>query len=464
MEQAGFPPEERSLVEVPLPGEGSLGVNSLEEDAFDEEAVLLLQQVAGLLALGMERLKELDSLRRAEEAQRIELAVRQVRNATMQMQRVEDWRKVVAVVHRELKALIEFKDCGINLLDRQRQIYVDYETAAEEVIEKSYQAIPRSLAQALETGRPVYRRNRAAIEEWGDPIPAGTNCVLDVPFSEGTLAINHSREEAFGERDIAVLEQFAQVLSEAHRRLEDLRNLALQEGQLHQAQKLEAIGQLATGVAHEINNPLTSVLGYSELLLRRELDPQVREFVATIHQEGQRAHQIAGRLLQFVRRQKSGQQLLSLNPLVEEVLALVRQQFELDQVRLSADLDPRLRPVRGYLGQLQQLLLALLQNSREAIQKTGRAGAVRVATANQEGGVRLAVEDDGPGIPERVRERIFEPFFTTKEVGAGVGMGLSLCYAIAREHGGRLWAEPRAEGACLVLELPAVAPGEEKTR
>jgi signal transduction histidine kinase len=190
----------------------------------------------------------------------------------------------------------------------------------------------------------VYRRNRAAIEEWGDPIPAGANCVLDVPFRGGTLAINHACEEAFGEREIAVLEHFAGVMNEAHRRLEDLKSLALQQEQLYQAQKLEAIGQLATGVAHELNNPLTSVLGYSELLRRGELDPQVRQHLEIIHQEGDRG-------------------------------------------------------------------------------------------------------------------RIFEPFFTTKEVGESVGAGLSLslCYSIARGHGGRLWAEPRAAGALLVLELPAIA-------
>jgi signal transduction histidine kinase len=277
------------------------------------------------------------------------------------------------------------------------------------------------------------------------------------------VAINSSEENAFSARDIQILERFAQVLNEAHRRLEDLKNLARQEAQLHQAQKLEAVGQLATGVAHEINNPLTAVLGYSELLLRRELDPEVREHLETIHQEGERAREIAARLLQFVRRQKASTQSLSLGLLVQEVLELVRQQFELDHVQLTSALDPDLPRVQGHPGQLQQLLLALLQNSREAIQKTGKAGVVKVHTRAQGEGVRLIVADDGPGIPEQLRERIFEPFFTTKEVGAatGAGMGLSLCYAITREHGGRLWAEPCTAGACLVLELPVGDPAAE---
>lgn len=138
-----------------------------------------------------------------------------------------------------------------------------------------------------------------AIDQFGDQVPAGAVSVLDVPFSGATLAINSPREDAFSGRDIAILGQFAQVLSEAHRRLEDLKNLALQEEHLRQMQRLEAIG-----VAHEINNPLTSVLGFSERLLHRELDPQVHEYLAILHQEGPRAHQIADQLLQFVRRQR----------------------------------------------------------------------------------------------------------------------------------------------------------------
>jgi two-component system NtrC family sensor kinase len=309
----------------------------------------------------------------------------------------------------------------------------------------------------------MYRRNRAEIDQFEDPIGAGTNCVLDVPFAGGTVAINSSEENAFSARDIQVLEQFAQVMSGGHRRLEDLKNLALQEELLHQAQKLEAVGQLATGVAHEINNPLTAVLGYGELLLRRELDPEVRAHLETIHQEGQRAEGIAARLLQFVRRQKASTQSLSLNLLVQEVLALVGQQFELDRVQLTPVLASDLPRVQGHPGQLQQLLLALLQNSREAITKSGDAGAIKVGTRRQGNQVQLVVEDDGPGIPEALRERIFEPFFTTKEVGAvaGAGLGLSLCYTIAQEHGGRLWVEPRAAGACLVLELPAGAGAVE---
>jgi signal transduction histidine kinase len=465
LRQAPMPPEVQSLVEVPLPDGGSLGVNSLSPGAFGEEEVQLLKQVAGLLDLGLERLRALETLRRAEEAQRIELAVRQVRDVVLRMEGPADWESVVLVFYNELKHLLRFDDCSLNLADLEAGTMRLYIVGESYEVSQRQASLHPAIRMVLETGRPVYRPRRS------DPLfPAELeerlHSVLDVPFAGGTVAINSGEEHAFSPRDIQLLEQFAQVLSEGHRRLEDLTHLALKEEHLHQAQKLEAIGQLATGVAHEINNPLTSVLGYSELLLRRALDPEVRAHLETIHQEGQRAHQIAGRLLQFVRHQKASSQVLSLNPLVGEVVALVQQQFARDQVQLSAELAPSLRPVRGQPGQLQQLLLALLQNSREALQRAGRGGHIRVETLGQGDQVRLRVVDDGPGIGAGIRERIFEPFFTTKEVGSGVGvgMGLSLCYAIAREHGGRLWAEPWAEGACLVLELPAAGPDEEKTR
>ena len=227
------------------------------------------------------------------------------------------------------------------------------------------------------------------------------------------------------------------------------------EEALRQAQRFELIGQLAAGVAHEINNPLTLVMGYAQLLLKNELDPAVRRGVETIHQGGQRAAAIAARLLTFARRQQLARHPQDLNAVVREVMELVRYSFEAYHVQLSEELAAGLPRVDIHAGQLQQLLLSLLQNSREAILKVNQEGVVRVRTRIQEGQVLLEVEDDGPGIPPEVQERIFDPFFTTKKVGQGPGLGLSECLGIARDHDGHLRVEPGASGACLVLELPA---------
>jgi signal transduction histidine kinase len=455
--EAGFRAEVQSLLEVPLPGIGSLGLNSLAERAFGEEEVRTVQTFTRVLVEGIQRLRDFEALRRAEESLRVDVALQRVRNEILSMQGEEDWKGVVRVFKEELRGLVKYARCGINLLELRTGSRITHTEEGEAISYPVGTPLPLALRQALETGQPVYRRNRAELAQFGDLLGPETNCVLDVPFSGGTVAINSAEEDAFSDQDIAVLERFALVMGEAHRRLEDLKILAQRESQLRQAQHLEGLGQLAKGVAHEINNPLTSVLGYSELLLRRELDPGVRQHLETIHQEGERARQVAERLLRFSQRQKAGLERASLNEMAREALGLVRRQCELQNIRLVAELAEDLPPVRVQPGQVQQLVLNLIQNSQEAILKSGKGALIRVRTSAPGAWVRLEVEDDGPGIPEQLRARIFEPFFTTKEVGEGrgSGLGLSLCHGIARAHGGRLWAEPRAEGALLVLELPA---------
>ena len=229
------------------------------------------------------------------------------------------------------------------------------------------------------------------------------------------------------------------------------------EEALHQTQRLEVIGQLATGVAHEINNPLTLVIGYAEFLLKNSLDPDLRQHIRTIHQGGMRAADIVGRLLAFSRHQQAPRRPQDLNAVAREALNLVRYQYETSSVALIENLTDELPRVEVNGGQIQQVLLSLLQNSQDAILSVRQEGVVRVRTRAQNGQVFLEVEDSGPGIPEEIRERIFDPFFTTREVGKGAGLGLSMCLGIARNHGGCLRIEPKRPGACVVLELPVAA-------
>ena len=232
---------------------------------------------------------------------------------------------------------------------------------------------------------------------------------------------------------------------------------SLDEEQLRKAQQLKMVDQLAVGVAHEINNPLTLVIGYARLLLRESPTPEVRQRAETIYEAGLRAESIVRRLLNFSQQQQAGQRMLELNDLVRQTLELVRYQFEAHHLQLVDELEEGLPQVKGHPGQLQQVLLNLMHNSREAILSARDKGRIEVRTRAREGRVVLEVEDDGPGIAEEIRERVFEPFFTTHGVGQGTGLGLSVCRGIAAEHGGLLRGEPRPAGACLVLELPAEA-------
>jgi two-component system NtrC family sensor kinase len=241
----------------------------------------------------------------------------------------------------------------------------------------------------------------------------------------------------------------------------------LQQQLLH-AEKMAAMGRLVSGVAHELNNPLTAVFGHAQLLLLGAIDEVTRQRAEVIVAEAERAAKIVRNLLSFARPQKPERRVLAIESLVEETLALRAYELNVRSIRVVKELEPDLPPVLADRHQLQQVLLNFLINAEQAIsQRTGRGEIhLRSATDAERTRVRVAVEDDGPGIPPDVMGKIFDPFFTTKEVGQGTGLGLSICYTILEEHGGRIRAGNRPQGgAWFEFELPAYAetrtePGE----
>jgi two-component system NtrC family sensor kinase len=196
------------------------------------------------------------------------------------------------------------------------------------------------------------------------------------------------------------------------------------------------------------------ILGQCELLLLDELDPAVRESLETMLKAGEHTRAIVSRLLDLARGQEAQKQLCDLNQLVTDSLQLIRRQFMRHHVELDENLDPGLPLVEAHAGQIQQVIINLVQNSRDALLASGLRGRIKVRTTFADGRVTLQVEDDGPGIPAAVRDRIFEPFFTTKANGKGTGLGLSVCRNIAHEHGGYLYAETPSRGTLMVLSLP----------
>jgi two-component system NtrC family sensor kinase len=228
------------------------------------------------------------------------------------------------------------------------------------------------------------------------------------------------------------------------------------QAQLAQAEKLSTIGELVSGIAHELNNPLASVLGYAQLLESAAADPRVSKRVGIIHAEARRCQKIVQNLLSFARRHDPERKPFSLNEVVESVLGLVAYQLRVANVRVERALDPELPSVLGDAHQIRQVVLNLVTNAYQAIRDTGREGRVLVRTSvARPGWVDLIVQDDGPGIAEADRGRIFDPFFTTKGAGQGTGLGLSLASGTVTAHGGRIEVESKAgEGAMFRVELP----------
>jgi PAS domain S-box-containing protein len=231
--------------------------------------------------------------------------------------------------------------------------------------------------------------------------------------------------------------------------------------ELLQAQKMEAIGQLVSGVAHELNNPLAAIVAFSQLIRRDERLPEdMRSDAELLVQEADRTRRIVQNLLDFARQRPPERHPTSIAALVESVLALQSYSLAAGRIDLAVDIPPDLPYVDVDRSQLQQVLLNLTLNAIQAVRAEGSGGHIwitarRVESRNDEVRLRLTVSDDGPGIPEQARSRLFLPFYTTKQPGEGTGLGLSVSFGIVASHGGALRFEPRSGGgAAFIVELP----------
>src|SRR5256886_780194 len=228
---------------------------------------------------------------------------------------------------------------------------------------------------------------------------------------------------------------------------------------LLETEKLAALGQMVGGVAHELSNPLTSILGYAQRILARRDLPGRTEEVRQIYQEAERASAILRQLLLNARETLPERRLVSLNQIVQRAMDLQRFSLAAEKIRVEVDLDPALPLVQGDPGHLQQVLMNLVGNARQALEQRGKAGSIRLRTKRTgKRRVLLEVADNGPGIPQPILARIFDPFFTTKPVGVGTGLGLAIGLSVVREHGGKVnGLDPPQGGAVFQIELPAAA-------
>ncbi len=237
------------------------------------------------------------------------------------------------------------------------------------------------------------------------------------------------------------------------------------EKQLLQAEKLSALGQLISGVAHELNNPLTSITGYAQLVLETDLEPQTRSDLERILEEADRSARIVKNLLTFARQHRPEKRLVNVNQIIESVLSLQAYQLRVDNIVVTTDLDENLPPILLDSYQIQQVLFNVITNAHQAMVSYRGAGHLHVSSQLARDGevVWIIIRDNGPGIPPEIVGHIFDPFFTTKDVGEGTGLGLSICYGIMKEHDGDIWVESEVgQGATFFIELPVRSvPREE---
>jgi len=253
-----------------------------------------------------------------------------------------------------------------------------------------------------------------------------------------------------------VFNQMTENLKNSREELEQtVERLKSTQAQLIQSEKLSGIGEFIAGVAHELNNPLTAVMGFSELLRNAELDSKYQRHLEMINKSAIRCHKIVQALLSFARRRAPERKPVCLNSLVEGALEILAYQLRTNNIEVTARLDPQLPPVMVDPHQLQQVFVNIINNARQAIESDQPRGWIKVTTEAQGSSVLAIIQDSGPGIPEEHLSKIFDPFFTTKGVGEGTGLGLSLCYGIVKDHGGTIFPINKAgEGAMFIIELP----------
>ena len=255
-------------------------------------------------------------------------------------------------------------------------------------------------------------------------------------------------------RQLATTIEKVRLYEETCKAYEDLRRT---QEQLLQSEKMSAVGQLIAGVAHELNNPLTAILGYAQLLESEGLNERAQDFVAKLFKQAQRTHRVVQNLLSFARQRKPERSEVDIRKVLEETLTLRDYDLKVNNIGVERDLGPEPAMVVADPHQIEQVFLNIINNAVDAVLETGRSGNLKIRVYCESGDVCAQFADDGPGIKDP--KRIFDPFYTTKSVGKGTGLGLSICYGIVKEHGGDITAHNAAEGGAVIeVRLPMAAP------
>ncbi len=409
----------------------------------------------------------------AESISPLELFANQVAHAIEEKKLDREVKKTT----RRYQTLVETMNDGLVTVDLRERITFVNPALTALLGYRSHELMDRPLSQVtspemlevfrrrtrLHEGGAVSRFELALVASGGDPIPvmiSATPYLQDNAMVGCFAIVGDLRDQKKAEEERRRMHE--EVLEANAKLRESMEKLQATQQQLIQAEKLSAIGELISGVAHELNNPLTGVMGYSQLLMSTQASPEIKKNLERINKEAVRCQKIVQNLLAFARRHHPERKLVNINEVVRNTVDLREYQLKVDNVEILTDLQDDLPSVLADAYQIQQVFVNIINNAHQAMVDGHMGGRLAVRSRSAGGMVRVAFIDNGPGIPKDRIGRIFDPFFTTKGIGKGTGLGLSLSYGIVQEHDGRILVESEpGQGATFVVELPADAEGTQ---
>ena len=458
---------------VPLrEGDRIFGVINLEraqKQAFTENDLLLVESLAGILSSVMMNAK------RHQELNIRVSHLNVVRETALDISGDLDRSKLLQRIHARIVAMMRCSESVIGLIDEKEEVVRFIEPTGRWFdLNAEIPYWEGVIGRVAATGKTLIIPDYSS---WSGKLRApqlqNLATAAGVPLNwmgqvMGVLVIADDQPgRVFTEDEIQLLELLApqvaisirnaQLYKELGERIEAQRRA---ESQLLRSARLAALGEMAAGVAHELNNPLTTVAGFVELILEElPKDLPQREELELVLAEARRAHTVVRRMLDFARQSEFMRSQVAMNNLVEETIALIQHQVQSSGVLIHNDLENGLPEIYADPNQMKQVILNLIQNALQAMPEGGELFIESRRQSNSgNDGVALAFRDNGEGIPANIIDRLFEPFFTTRPVGKGTGLGLSVIYGIVTDHGGHIDVESQpGQGSCFTVWLPVEA-------
>ena len=389
----------------------------------------------------------------------VAIAIREVLTAIRQRKRVEEILEMVLSFASDIGKAAHGSIVTID--HNEQKLIITSVRGADWTLEK--QMCQLSLGEGLTghvalTGKP-YLCSDTRVDPNYFPLFDNVGCELIVPIIVeervwGLINLDGLEPESFDEATLSTVTLLAELASFAIKLRLDLTEQERLQRHLIQSEKLASLGETIAGIAHEINNPLTSILSNAQLLALRRGGPADEASINSIVLEAKRTADLVKNLLAFSRKESKKREVIGVNELIKQAVNLKRYQLKVNNIQLISEPCEISYPVSVTAQQMQQVLLNLLNNAEQAIAKTDHPGIIRVEGGRRGETVYITVTDNGVGIPAHVLPFIFDPFFTTKNLGEGTGLGLSIAHTLIENHGGTISARSEPGNTVFTIELP----------